>query len=143
MTNKNERPEVYALRQDGMTWQLSRRDFLKAAGLGAAVMGVGMNTRFVKPAHAASDLTTLCKSAPAHQNTIIDLMISADGKHLFSFDSASQQKCWDYSSHALEKSEKAKDINEELLAMAFINGNSLALMGGSSSIRPLLLPELK
>ena len=143
MTSKNERPEVYALRQNGTTWQLSRRDFLKAAGLGAAVMGVGMNSRFIKPAYAASDLTTLCKSAPAHQNTIIELMISADGKHLLSFDSASRQKCWDYASHALEKSEKAKDNNEELLAMASINGNSLALMGGSGSIRPLLLPELK
>ena len=39
--NSSERPEVYALRKDGGNWQLSRRDFLKAAGVGAAVLGVG------------------------------------------------------------------------------------------------------
>ena len=44
-----ERPEVYALRQDGEGWQFSRRDFLKAAGIGAAVVGAGMNSRFVVP----------------------------------------------------------------------------------------------
>ena len=64
--NNKERPEVYAIRQDGENWQLSRRDFLKAAGIGAAAVSFG--GRFVRPAYAADDLETLCKSSPAHQN---------------------------------------------------------------------------
>ena len=47
---KKEKPEVYALRQDGGGWQFSRRDFLKAAGIGAAAVGIGLNSRFVRPA---------------------------------------------------------------------------------------------
>ena len=54
-----EKPEVYAIRRDGGDWQISRRDFLKAAGLGAAVMGIGMSSRFVKPA-----LMALTSSVP-------------------------------------------------------------------------------
>ena len=38
----NEKPEIYALQQDGKNWQISRRDFLKAAGIGAAAVGAGV-----------------------------------------------------------------------------------------------------
>ena len=39
-----EKPEVYALRQDGENWQITRRDFLKVAGVGAAALGdIGMH----------------------------------------------------------------------------------------------------
>ena len=41
MKDQKERPEVYALRQDRGDWQISRRDFLKAAGFGAAALGIG------------------------------------------------------------------------------------------------------
>ena len=109
-----EKPEVYAIRRDGGDWQISRRDFLKAAGLGAAVMGIGMSSRFVKPANAASDLETLCKTSLAHQKDITGLMISADGKYLLSRDTGGQQKCWDFKSHALLQSEKSSVSGEKL-----------------------------
>lgn len=40
----SEKPEVYALRQDGGNWQLSRRDFLKAAGIGASALSAGLSS---------------------------------------------------------------------------------------------------
>ena len=139
--NNKERPEVYAIRQDGENWQLSRRDFLKAAGIGAAAVSFG--GRFVRPAYAADDLETLCKSSPAHQNEIIGMMISADGKYLLSCDDSDQQKCWDFSTQALLKSQKSSVSDEELAGMAVIDGKSMALMTKGSTIRMLELPDLK
>lgn len=138
-----EKPEVYAIRRDGGDWQISRRDFLKAAGLGAAVMGIGMSSRFVKPANAASDLETLCKTSLAHQKDITGLMISADGKYLLSRDTGGQQKCWDFNSHALLQSEKSSVSGEKLCETALLDGKQIALMAGSGSIRLLELPDLK
>ena len=139
---KQERPEVYALRQDSGTWQVSRRDFLKAAGLGAAVMGMGMNTRFVKLAHAASDLETLCKSAPAHQNEVQWMKLSPDGKYLFSCDTSGQQKCWNFASHALLKSEKTSVNDPKFPLSASIDGKSVVFMTKNTSISMLEFPEL-
>lgn len=141
--NRNERPEVYALRQEGGNWQISRRDFLKAAGFGAAVMGMSMGSRFVKPAKAADNLETLCKSSPAHKNEITDMMISADGKYLLSCDDGDQQKCWDFKTHALLKSQKSSVSDEKLSAMAVLDGKPVALMTKNASIRLLELPDLK
>ena len=138
---QNERPEVYALRQNGGSWQISRRDFLKAASLGAAVMGIGMNSRFVKPAHAASDLETLCKSSPAHQSVITGLGLSVDGKYLLSADSSNQLKCWDFTSHALMKSTKGK-FGEKLFAMGLVCSKPLALMGADNAVSMVELPEI-
>ena len=141
--NHKERPEVYALRQDGEGWQISRRDFLKAAGIGAAAVGVGMNSRFVRPAYAAEDLETLCKSSPAHQNEITGMMLSPDGKYLLSCDDGDQQKCWNFSTQVLLKSQKSSVSDEKLTAMALIDGKPIALMTKGSSIRLLELPDLK
>lgn len=141
--NPNERPEIYALKQNGGNWQISRRDFLKAAGLGAAVMGIGMNSRFVRPVHAASDLETLCKSSPAHQNTITGLMISADGKYLLSCDKSDQQKCWNFSTHALVQSGKSAVSGESLSGMTVLSGSLTAVKTKGTAIRLLQVPDLK
>ena len=144
MSNKNdnkERPEVYAIRQDGESWQISRRDFLKAAGISAAA--VGMGGRFVRKAYAAEDLETLCKSSPAHQNEITGMMISADGKYLLSCDEKDQQKCWDFGTQALLKSQKSSVSDEKLAGMVVIDGKSIALVTKGSTIRMLEFPDLK
>ncbi len=139
---KNEKPEVYAIRRNGGDWQISRRDFLKAATFGAAVMGIGMNSRFVKPANAASDLETLCKTSLAHQKTITGLMISADGNYLLSCDEGGQQKCWDFNSHALLQSAKSSVSDEKLCEMAVLDGKQICLATDGSSIRLLELPDI-
>ena len=79
---KNEKPEVYALRQDGGNWQISRRDFLKAAGIGAAAIGTGLSSGCSR----TKPLDDLCGNVTAHANTINGLTASADGKYLISMD---------------------------------------------------------
>ena len=93
-----DRPEVYALRQNGENWIISRREFLKAAGAGAAVLGAGLNsgcTTREKP------LETVCSGAPSHRVRIDDLLLSADGKYLLSIDLAHDIKCWDLKTQVL------------------------------------------
>ena len=70
-------------------------------------------------------------------------MISADGKYLLSCDDSDQQKCWDFSTQALLKSQKSSVSDEELAGMAVIDGKSMALMTKGSTIRMLELPDLK
>ena len=41
--NSGEKPEIYAIRKEGGDWQISRRDFLKAAGIGAAAVSAGLS----------------------------------------------------------------------------------------------------
>ena len=99
--NKQERPEVYALRQDSGIWQISRRDFLKAAGIGAAAVSAGLNGRLVRPVSADEDITSVCKNAPAHESNITKLSASADGKYLVSWDISKAIRCWDIENYAL------------------------------------------
>ena len=100
---KSEKPEVYALRQDGKNWQISRRNFLKAAGIGAAAVGAALDSRFVQPIFAESSLEELCKGAPAHKIEIINLLVSSDRKYLVTMDADNTMKCWDLASYALLK----------------------------------------
>ncbi len=97
----NEKPEVYAIRQDSGSWQISRRDFLKAAGISAAALGTGLNSRFVRPAYADGDMASLCSDAPAHKYEIVDLVTSADGRYLISLDKNNNFKCWDFENFSL------------------------------------------
>ena len=100
----SEKPEVYALRKDGNNWQISRRNFLKAAGIGAAAIKAGLSSRPVSPAFAQDDeddMVYLCQSAIAHKYQIIKLMLSHDGKYLISFDDENIMKCWDFQNHSL------------------------------------------
>ena len=63
--NSSERPEVYALRQEGGDWLISRRDFLKAAGLGAE-KGLQLKTlRWIaKTAEDPDCVKVLCSHDP-------------------------------------------------------------------------------
>ncbi len=91
--NSKDAPEVYAVRKDGSGWQISRRDFLKAAGLGAAALSAGCARK--KP------LNEVCRDVPAHKSVITGLIESVDGKHLVSLDSGSVIKCWDFRNKSL------------------------------------------
>ena len=98
---KSERPEIYAVYQDGGSWQISRRDFLKAAGIGAAAVSAGLNSRLVRPVSAGGDMSSLCKNAPAHESNVTTLSVSPDGKYLVSWDNSKAIKCWDFENYAL------------------------------------------
>ncbi len=102
--NSNERPEVYALRQNGGDWQISRRDFLKAAGIGAAALGAGLNSGCSKQNNTwngkTESLDILCPQTPSHKKLIRQLLVSLDGKYLVSNDT-NDVKCWDFNTTAL------------------------------------------
>ena len=93
----NPKPEVYALRQDGANWEINRRDFLKAAGIGAAALGAGMSSGCSR----SKPLDEVCSNAAAHENTITGLIRSADAKYLLSVDSGNVVKCWDFEKQSL------------------------------------------
>ncbi len=121
-----EKPEVYALRQDGENWQITRRDFLKAAGVGAAALGVGLNNRLAKPAAAEESLDELCKNAPAHEagRYIQWLLTSADGKYLLSGDDNGMLKCWDFSNYSLLSISDNMVSGNKSITSAFIDGKN-------------------
>ena len=143
--NKNkEKPEIYAIQLEGRDWRISRRDFLKAAGTGAAVLGVGLGSRFVRPAFAQTGLDTLCRNSLAHSDTITHLFLSADGNHLVSRDSGNTMKCWDFRNYALTGTVKDAFSKNAPVLTGFIDDRScvvssemqyyeLPLTGSSSS----------
>lgn len=97
--NSKEKPEVYALRQNGSGWQISRRDFLKAAGAGAAILGAGSLSR---PAGADDKMAAICaasNSGNTHKERIVFLGQSPDRKYLISVDSGRTVKCWDMNTY--------------------------------------------
>ena len=95
--NHSEKPEVYALRQDGENWQINRRDFLKAAGIGAAALGTGLNSGCSR----SKPLDDICRHVTVHENEITGLIVSADGKYLISLDKGYMIKCWDFEKQSL------------------------------------------
>ncbi len=99
--NNKEHPEIYALNKDSGGWKVSRRDFLKAAGISAAVIGAGFSRGLIRTASAEESLESLCKNTPAHQNTIIRMALSADGKYLLTGDRDRILKCWDFDNYTL------------------------------------------
>ncbi len=130
--NLKEKPEVYALRQDDGNWHISRRDFLKAAGAGAAAFGAGLNSGCSR----TKDLEKLCPEVPSTVGSILTLISSYDGKYLLSSDhgmtdhAAKQNKkstshggvirCWDFEKHYLTGSGSA--VNGHWYAAGPIEG---------------------
>ncbi len=92
-----DHPEVYAICRNGADWQISRRDFLKAAGMGAAAVSVGMSSGCSRP----KPFDMICGDVTAHTDTITGMTLSADGRYLLSLDKKSIIKCWDFESQAL------------------------------------------
>ncbi len=88
----NEKPEVYVLRQDSSGWRISRRDFLKAAGVGSAALCAGLESGCSR----SKPLDDVCAKAPSHKNNINHLIVSPDGKYLMSADNMNLVKCWDF-----------------------------------------------
>lgn len=90
-----EVPEIYSIRKGNDQWTVSRRSFLKAAGLGAAAVTAGLNAvRLSGPVLAANDLDTLCKTAAAHDAPLACLAISPDGSYFASSDQDGAVKLW-------------------------------------------------
>ncbi|MBQ6508871.1 MAG: twin-arginine translocation signal domain-containing protein [Flexilinea sp.] len=140
----DEKPEVYALRQEDGNWQISRRDFLKAAGVGAAAVGAGLSSGFIQPVFGASekDLQDVCDNAYSHQSKIDDLFVSADGKYLLSHSyesSGDRLKCWDFDTFVLAGWKKFKRAPYHLTA-GFINGKSSVVYESGRNICSLELP---
>ena len=134
----NEKPEVYALHQDDGNWQISRRDFLKAAGVGAAALGIGLESGCSR----AKPLYMICGNMPSHKYTIIGLTLSADGRYLLSFDKGGVNKgiikCWDFEKQALLGSSRQTFGN---YAAGYYEGRScLFLIQGSEKYAYLEIP---
>ena len=139
----HEKPEVYALHQNGGAWQISRRDFLKAAGAGAAALGAGLNSRFVRPAYAEESLEELCKSAPAHKESITDMFASADGKYLVTMDSNQEIKCWDFENFSLLGTKKKSSVGVRCTVGMFNDEPCLVYYDNKDNmIKGSVLPEM-
>ncbi len=122
--NKNERPEVYALRQDGGNWQISRRDFLKAAGIGAAAVTAGLNSGCSRRNNVwkgeTESLDVLCPQIPTHKYIITQLLVTDDGKYLVSND-RHYVKCWDFNTSALLQK---YNLNADKIILGKIGGKN-------------------
>ena len=133
---KNEKPEVYALRKNVGDWQISRRNFLKAAGAGATVLGAEFSggcspkEKTMTPA----PLKDVCYNVPTHSDNIKYLVSSADGKYLLSYR-VSVNKCWDFQTGVLAGKKSGSLFpsyrKEEVVATGYINGRSAALGRGN------------
>lgn len=132
--NSSERPEVYALRQNGGGWQISRREFLKAAAFGAAAIGIG-NRR--ASAHEES-LLDVCRDTKAHRSTIYNIALSVDGRYFVSRD-LDDVRCWDFEKQNLLGKVPA-DTND--LISGYHDGKSCVFLPRSASTDYLLVYEL-
>ncbi len=88
----HETPEIYSIRKGTDQWNISRRSFLKAAGVGAAAVTAGVH--LAGPAFAAEDLEKLCKTAAAHESPIASIAVSPDGSCFASSDEGGTVKLW-------------------------------------------------
>lgn len=134
MKDQKERPEVYALRQDRGDWQISRRDFLKAAGFGAAALGIG-NRRVSAEEKLSLDA---CRYTKAHRSTIYNIALSADGRYLISRD-FDDVRCWDLENQDLLGKVPA-DTND--LITGYHDGKSCVFLPRMPSTDYLLVYEL-
>ena len=126
-TNK-EKPEVYALHREGRDWQVSRRDFLKAAAIGAAALGAGMNSRLIRPVFAEDTRADFCKDAPAHTDPIKTMLLSADGRYLVTVDGQEKMKCWDFENTSLIADTKTTTFGRDYAEAAGIrNGKPVII----------------
>lgn len=91
---RNQKPEVYALHQEGKDWRITRRDFLKAAGIGAAVLGSGSGCLRTAAASGDESFFDACNSVPAHKDNIKNILTTPDDKYMVTC-SEETIKCWD------------------------------------------------
>ena len=91
---QNEKPEVYSIKKRKQDWQISRRDFLIAAGTASAAIAAGMNNRGTNPVFAADDMASLCKTGRAHESEITALTVSPFGGFFATGDTTGTIKLW-------------------------------------------------
>lgn len=156
--NENEQPEIYAIsRQDG-GWKLTRRDLLRAAVTGATALGAaGCSSKQKEPKHSKlkkQGIHTSCGKALAHKRAVNALVISPDGKTLFSgsgpdgktpFSGSGAEdtaiKFWSLPEGSLIKALNGfSDVNHLAVSP---NGKMLVSSGGGKFIVLWSLPEGK
>ncbi len=140
---KRERPEIYALRQTGADWQISRRDFLKAAGLGAAALETGLNSRLVRAASAEEDLNALCSDAKAHGKQIMNILTSADGRYLISLDWDGVVKCWDFATFSLIDTSAETISSTAKMGSGYFDGKSCLFYDYQGAVAFFTPPDLQ
>lgn len=86
----NEKPEVYSLQKGEEGWQLSRRDFLKAAGATAVAVRLGCA---IQPGFAA-DADSSCKTLSSHDSPILGIEFNPDSGSIVSIDGHGSVKLW-------------------------------------------------
>ena len=93
-----EKPEVYALSQAGGEWRISRREFLKAAGIGAAALGAGLESGCSRP----KPPDEVCQAIPSQDSEINAIACSEDSKYLLTFVRGGWTvRCWDFDKQVL------------------------------------------
>lgn len=135
----HEKPEIYALRQDGGTWQISQRDFLRAAGIGAAALGAGLSSGcsakedLIEVTATPALLSDLCKSAPAHEAIVEKICLSDDDRYLVSC-AFNTMKCWDLEHYSLLGSLYHSPLRDfEIISTGLIDGKSCVFGNGNGS----------
>ena len=139
--NNSERPEVYAIRQEGGDWQISRRDFLKAAGIGAAAISAGLSGCSAKEKEedliqitaTPVSISDLCQSAPAHERSVENIRLSPDGRYLVTA-AFNTMKCWDLEKNALLGSLGHMPLGDfKTISTGYIYGKSCVFGNGNGS----------
>ena len=135
--NGSEKPEVYALRQNGGEWQISRRDFLKAAGIGAAAISAGMSgcstkeEDLIQVTATPASISDLCQISPAHERIVENIRLSVDDKYLVS-GAFNTLKCWDLENFALIGSIGHLPLRDfDVISTGRINGKSCVFGNGN------------
>ncbi len=149
--NSGEKPEIYAIRKEGGDWQISRRDFLKAAGIGAAAVSVGLSGCSTKEEDLVEitatpvSISDLCLTAPAHEQNVETMVLSVDGKYLITA-AFNKVKCWDTETSALLGTQDHLPFltyfNDPVYAAGQIGGKSCVYGNGNGTdnIQYLELP---
>lgn len=127
-------PQVFALSRGEQGWQLSRRDFARAA---VAAAGIAAGAA-VRDAGAQQDPRQLCGKVRAHSDSVNGLAVTADQAYLVSAAADKKLKMWKLPEGGLFKS---FDAHDAVNALASAPNNRAFAACADGWIRPFTLPE--
>jgi WD40 repeat protein len=104
LDDENEIPEIYSLKKGKNGWQISRRDFLKAAGAASALAAAGIGNRSRLIPVSAAEMNDLCKVSKAHNEEITAIAINSSSTRFVSGDESGEIKVWTLPDFGLENS---------------------------------------